>query len=96
MTVYAVGQLTVSNREVYARYQARFMEVFRRFKGSLLAAHENPKVIEGQWDHRKLILISFPDEDAFREWFESAAYQEIAKDRKAGASAVIILAQAFA
>jgi uncharacterized protein (DUF1330 family) len=36
-------------------------------------------------------LISFPDEASFREWAESPAYQEIAKDRKAASSAVILL-----
>jgi uncharacterized protein (DUF1330 family) len=91
MPVYAIAQLTITDRATYNRYMDRFMSVFNRFKGRVLAADENPLVFEGKWDHQKLVLISFPDEAAFREWAESPAYQEIAKDRKAASSAVILL-----
>jgi uncharacterized protein (DUF1330 family) len=47
--------------------------------------------VEGSWDWEKVVLLSFPDEAAFREWSESPDYQEIAKDRKAGSTAVVLL-----
>jgi uncharacterized protein (DUF1330 family) len=67
------------------------MGVMKRFQGRVLAADESPKVVEGTWDRQKVVLLSFPDEAAFREWAESPEYLEIAKDRKAGADAVILL-----
>jgi len=91
MSVFVVAQLTIHDRAAYRRYQDRFMSVFSRFKGRVLAADENPQVVEGSWDHNKVVLLSFPDEPSFREWAESPAYEEIAKDRKAGSSAVILL-----
>ena len=96
MTVYALAHLSLKDRAAYDRYQARFMEVFRRFRGRLLAADESPVVLEGHWPMNKLVLMSFPDESAFREWAESPAYQEISKDRKAGADAVVLLVQGIA
>ena len=93
MPVYAIAQLTITDRAAYRRYQDRFMEVFQRFQGRLLAADESPKVVEGAWDREKVVLLSFPDETAFWEWAESAEYREIVKDRWAGASAVVLLAQ---
>lgn len=69
------------------------MEVFRRHPGTLLAADESPKLIEGQWNHQKVVLMSFPDEAAFRGWAQSPEYQEISKDRLAGADTVVLLAQ---
>lgn len=69
------------------------MEVFRRHPGTLLAADESPQVIEGQWDHQKVVLMSFPDEAAFHGWAQSPEYQEISKDRLAGADTVVLLAQ---
>ena len=91
MTVYAIAQLTITDRTAYNRYQSRFMSVMNLYKGRLLAADEHPQVVEGQWDREKLVLLSFPDEAAFREWADSPDYQEIAKDRKAGSTAVILL-----
>lgn len=93
MTVYALAQLSMKNRQAYDRYQARFMSVFRKFRGRLLAAHERPSVLEGTWDRDKVVLLSLPDEEAFRQFNESPEYQEIAKDRRSGADAV---ARAFA
>jgi uncharacterized protein (DUF1330 family) len=95
MPVYAIAQLTITDRAAYQRYQDRFMSVMARYKGQVLAADEHPKVIEGVWDRQKVVLLSFPDEDAFWEWERSAGYQEIAKDRKAGSTAVVLLVRGF-
>lgn len=91
MTVYAIAQLRFTDRAAYDRYQARFMEVFLRFRGRLLAADERPEIIEGSTDRQKVVLMSFPDEEAFRAWSTSPDYAEIATDRRAGADAVVML-----
>lgn len=93
MTVYAIAQLKFTDRAAYDRYQARFMEVFRRHTGTLLAADESPKVAEGQWDREKLVLMSFPDEAASKALVQSPEYEDIAKDRRAGADTVVLLVQ---
>ena len=95
MTVYAIAALKFTDRDAYNRYRAAFMEIFQRYSGTLLAADEEPKVIEGDWDREKIVLMSFPDEAAFREWAESPDYQRISEDRRAGADAVVVLVQAI-
>jgi uncharacterized protein (DUF1330 family) len=96
VTVYAIAQLRFTDRNAYDRYQARFMDVFRRHRGTLLAADESPEVVEGSWDRDKVVLMSFPDEAAFRSWSESPEYQEISADRRAGADTVVLLAKGLA
>jgi uncharacterized protein (DUF1330 family) len=91
VTVYAIAQLRFTDRAAYNRYQSKFMEVFRRHPGTLLAADESPQVVEGQWDREKLVLMSFPDEAAFRGFVQSPEYLEISKDRRAGADTVVLL-----
>ena len=95
MAVFCVAQITIAERTAYDRYSAAFMEVFSRFKGTVLAVDESPGVIEGDWTATRLVLISFPDEAAFRDWFDSPAYQEIAQHRHAGSTATILLAKGF-
>jgi uncharacterized protein (DUF1330 family) len=65
MTVYAIVQLKITDRAAYDRYQARFLDVFKKFSGRLLSADETPALLEGAWDRDKLVLMSFPDEAAF-------------------------------
>src|SRR6476620_7635970 len=95
MTVYVIVQLKMIDRSVYDRYQARFLDVFRKFRGRLLSADEHPAVLEGKWDRDKLLLMSFPNTAAYRAWADSPDYQEISRDRKDGAEAIVLLAQGF-
>lgn len=87
MTVYILAQLRFTERTAYDRYQARFMDVFQRFEGRLLAADERPQVLEGNWQRDKVVLMAFPHEAAARAFAESPEYQAISLDRKAGAGA---------
>lgn len=89
--VYVVAQLRITDRAAYNRYQSRFVDVMRRFKGRLLAADEHPEIVEGSWDREKIVLLEFPDEFAFRQWAESPEYLEIARDRRAGSDATVLL-----
>lgn len=93
MAVYGVATITIHDRTAYDRYSGAFMEVFAQSKGTLLAVDETPQAIEGEWTATRLVLISFPDEAAFRDWFDSPAYQAIARDRHAGSVATILLAK---
>ena len=92
MTVYALAQLRIHDRERYGRYMGRFMPVLDKYNGRLLAADEDPRVLEGEWwDRNKVVLMAFDDAAAFRAWATSPEYTEIAEDRKAGADAVVLL-----
>ncbi|MBA2399545.1 MAG: DUF1330 domain-containing protein [Bradyrhizobium sp.] len=95
MTVYVIVQLKMTDRATYDRYQERFFDVFKKFNGRLLSADESPAVLEGEWDRDKVVLMSFPDEAAFRAWSDSPEYLEISRDRKAGADGIVLLARGF-
>lgn len=95
MAVYGVAHITITDRAAYADYSAGFMEVFARFKGTMLAADVTPEVIEGAWTGTLVVLMSFPDAAAFHDWFDSPAYQAIAQHRHAGSTGVILLAKGF-
>lgn len=91
MAVYAVAQLRFTDREAYDRYQARFMGIFTRFSGQILAADEHPDVIEGEWERDKIVILSFRDKAAFLAWSNSPEYRDISRDRLAGSEALFLL-----
>lgn len=93
MTVYAIVQLKIHDRPTYDRYMSRFMPVFEKFNGKVLAADDKPKVLEGKCDASRVVLLSFPDKQSFFAWAGSPAYQEIAKDRIAAAETMVLLAE---
>src|SRR3981081_2237173 len=95
MTVYVIVQLKMTDRAAYDRYQVRFFDVFKKFSGRLLSSDESPTVLEGTWARVNLGLMSFPDEAAFQAWASWPEYLEIARDRKAGAQGIVLLAKGF-
>jgi uncharacterized protein (DUF1330 family) len=96
VSCYVLAQLKFRDVAAYRRYRAKFFEVMRPFKGRLLVADEAPRMLEGEWQTDKIVLIWFPDEAAFREWESSEAYQRIAVDRMAGAETVSLLLRGLA
>ena len=93
MTVYVNAQLTIRDRATFNEYVSRFMATFVPFGGKVLAVDENVKTLEGDWPHKRFVLASFPDEAAFRAWWDSPAYREIAKFRHAASEGPIVLVQ---
>jgi uncharacterized protein (DUF1330 family) len=95
MTVYTVAQLKFTNVEAYRRYQNAFPAVFAKFNAKVLAADESPRVIEGDWPRDKVVILAFPDEAEALRFSASPEYAAIAKDRKAGADAVVLMVKGF-
>ena len=91
MTVYVLADIEIHDRDRYDRYGAGFMEIFAKHRGSLLAVDEQPKVVEGDWQRTRLVLLSFPDEAAFDDWYHSTAYQELKAHRIAASDANLLL-----
>jgi uncharacterized protein (DUF1330 family) len=96
MSVYAIAQLWIHDPVAYGQYAERFMEVFRNYQGRVLVADDSPMIFEGTSDVDKVVVVSFPDEAAFRAWAESSEYLATAKDRSAGAKSVILLVKGIA
>jgi uncharacterized protein (DUF1330 family) len=95
MSVYTIAQLKFTNVEAYRRYQKAFPAVFAKFNAKVLVADESVRVLEGDWPRDKLVILEFPDEAEATRFGSSPEYQAIAKDRKAGADAVVVMVKGF-
>jgi uncharacterized protein (DUF1330 family) len=49
MTVRVIAQLKMTDRAAHDRYQARFVDVFRKFNRQLLSSDESQRMLEGAW-----------------------------------------------
>jgi uncharacterized protein (DUF1330 family) len=95
MPVYTIAQLKFTDIDAYRRYQEAFPAVFAKFNARVLVADESPRVLEGDWPRDKVVILAFPDEDEAKRFAGSPEYQEIAKDRKAGANAIVLMVKGF-
>ena len=91
MCVYVVAQIRIHDRTAYARYESGFMEIFAQYGGEMLAVDETPVPLEGEWDHTRTVIIRFDSNADARAWYNSDAYQDLAKHRWEGSSADIAI-----
>lgn len=92
--VLIIATLRFKDIERYRTYQSAFPAVFAKFDGRALAADEQPQTLEGGTVD-KVVVLHFPSEEAARAFTDSAEYQEISKDRSAGAVTTSWLVKAF-
>lgn len=91
MAVYIVAQIKIQDRQEYALYEAGFMTVFEKYKGTMLAVDEAPVLLEGVWDATRTVLIQFPAPKDAQAWYCSDEYQRLAQHRFAASSADIVI-----
>lgn len=81
MSYYFFAQIRMNDLQEYQKYLDEADSIFKQYKGKYLVVDNDPKVIEGNWDYTRAVLIEFPSEDTFYEWYNSADYQRILKHR---------------
>ena len=95
MSVYQIAQITIKNRAEYDLYADKFLGVFQKFEGKILSVDWNPKLVVGEWNATRSILLEFPTKAAWKAWITSPEYEEIAKHRIAGADVNAILVKSL-
>ena len=96
MPAYVIAQIDIHDRPEYEKYVAGFPAVFAEHEGEMLVVSEAPNVVEGAWPYTRTVVIKFPSAAAARSWYESPAYQEIARHRQAGATTNAIVVEGLA
>ena len=91
MGVYIIAQLRFKDIEKYRTYQNAFPAIFHEFAGAALVADEAPEIVEGEWPFNKVVILYFSAEEEAKRFQSSPEYNEIAKNRKAGADATVII-----
>jgi uncharacterized protein (DUF1330 family) len=95
MSVYIMASIAVEDWNEYGKYQEGFLDVFVKYKGEILAVSDEPEVIEGEWPFTRAVLLKFPTREDARSWYESPAYQAIAKHRWSASRASIVAVEGF-
>lgn len=95
MSTYFVARITIHDPSGYDRYLEGFDAAFAGHGGEVLAVDDAPVVMEGRWPCTRTVLIRFPDLAAARGWYDSPAYQALARLRQAAANADIVLVEGY-
>ena len=75
MSVYFVVQEKVTDQEGLDAYSKAARPTMAGIRGRALVVDNAVTAVEGDWHGERLVILEFEDEAAFREWYDSPAYQ---------------------
>ncbi len=90
MSAYAIMDLEVHDIEAYLAYQHALRPLLDAAGARYLARGGPFRVLDGDYQPRRLVLIEFPGLDSLEEFFEGEAYLALEGQRKACSSARIL------
>jgi uncharacterized protein (DUF1330 family) len=91
MPVYFIAQIDIHDQAGYDKYAEQAGPSMVGIDAKPLAIDDHPVPLEGNWVGPRTVMLEFPDEAAFRKWYDSPAYQAAAKLRKAATTSNAIL-----
>jgi len=95
MAVYLVAQGKITDPEKLNQYAQQAGPTVIAAGAKILVADEAPKVIEGETQLPRTVILEFESEDAFRAWYESPEYQAALPLRLESTEGYVVLAQGF-
>ena len=95
MSVYFIVNSTITDPAVLDEYVAAAGATLAGVDMTLRVVTNEAEIVEGQPAGARVVIIEFPDRDAFHAWYDSPAYQAIIGMRLASTEGFAVLADGF-
>ena len=83
--VYLVVNLHVENEESYLEYEKGFFPILKAHDGKFITFDDNMITLEGEAPRTgRMVIFSFPSEEAAKGWYSDPKYQALSEHRRAG------------
>jgi uncharacterized protein (DUF1330 family) len=93
MSAYLIAQIHWHDQEKAKEYREKLGPTPEKHGARTLYAGE-PRVLEGEWDPLRTVLIEFPNMEALRAWYDSEEYAPLIHLRKqAGTTNMVAVEQ---
>jgi uncharacterized protein (DUF1330 family) len=92
ISAYFVVNSTVTDPAELASYREAVRATFDGHDVTVLVSTNEADAVEGQPRGERLVVLRFPDRDAFHAWYKSPAYQAIIGLRLASTDGFAVLA----
>jgi uncharacterized protein (DUF1330 family) len=93
MPVYMIVEAEeVMDKKGYGEYIQKVPQTIEKFDGKYLARGGEARVLSGDWNPARLIIVEFESIDKFNAWWDSPEYRLIAplRENSAKTNAVIV------
>ncbi|OWK19555.1 DUF1330 domain-containing protein [Mesorhizobium amorphae] len=90
MAAYLIADVDVTDAATFDEYKREVPATEARHGGRYLARGGATRVLEGDWDPHRLVIVEFPDMAALTAWYDSPEYERLKEIRFRSARTRII------
>lgn len=96
MTAYLVARVNVTDPEKYEAYKALAPAAIAAYGGRYLARGGPMKILEGEPENRRVVVLEFPTMEAAEKFYHSTEYGAAREKRRGAAEFQLILLEGYA
>ena len=91
MKAYVIAVETIHDEAMFAAYRQQVMPTIEAFGGRFVVRGGALTVLEGEWPHRRTVVIEVPSREAAEGWYASPAYQKVIDLRKKSSDGALVI-----
>lgn len=91
MPAYVIGNIEVTDPELYEDYKALVPASLEPYDGRFVVRGGELEPLEGDWLPKRFVVLEFPSLERARAWFDSADYQAAAAIRRRASRGTLLL-----
>lgn len=76
MPAYVLVEVDILDPKEYEVYKSLTPATVEAYGGKFIIRGNPIQVMEGSWNHDRLVMIEFPNKKTAEEWYYSKEYQE--------------------
>ena len=90
---YLVGDIEVTDPDVYTKYAAGVPDTVTAYGGVYLIRGAKGETLEGSWSPKRLVVLEFESMERAKAWYNSPEYTDLKKLRQSASKGNLIFAQ---
>jgi uncharacterized protein (DUF1330 family) len=96
MAAYLIADVDINDAATFEEYRREVPATEARYGGRYLGRGGATKVLEGDWEPHRLVIVEFPDMQSLMAWYDSPEYIRLKAIRERCASTRIIALEGVA
>ncbi|MBN3785598.1 DUF1330 domain-containing protein [Burkholderia sp. Ac-20353] len=96
MSAYLIADVDVKDPALFEEYKREVPATEARYGGKYLGRGGLTKVLEGDWQPHRLVIVEFPDMDSLMAWYGSPEYVRLKAIRERCATTRILALEGVA
>jgi uncharacterized protein (DUF1330 family) len=90
MPAYLIVDLEITDPAAFADYRAAVSAVIHKHGGEYLVRGGATRVLEGDWEPQRLVVVRFPNQLALNAFWDDPEYQPLKELRQRAARAKVV------